>query len=101
MSFQTSELTLTLDKATPRFELCDATGTLLWRETAPLELSETTIQLEHNETRFDAYMTRDKETQELVRDEDGHFVEITPDCIDRLAKPYRERDMPGGWSSIR
>ena len=45
----------------------------------------------------DAYMTRDKETKELSKDEDGNFVEITPDVIERLAKKYREHDMPGGW----
>lgn len=45
----------------------------------------------------DAYMTRDKKTKELVRNPDGSYVETTPDCIDRLAKKYREHDMPGGW----
>ncbi len=45
----------------------------------------------------DAYMTRDKETKELVKNDDGTFVEITPHVIDRLAKKYREHDMPGGW----
>ena len=45
----------------------------------------------------DAYMTRDKKTKELLKNPDGSFVETTPDCIDRLAKKYREHDMPGGW----
>jgi len=45
----------------------------------------------------DAYMTRDKETKELVKNDDGSFVEITPHVIDRLAMKYREHDMPGGW----
>ncbi len=45
----------------------------------------------------DAYMTRDKKTKELSKDEEGNFVEVTRDCIDRLAKKYREHDMPGGW----
>ena len=45
----------------------------------------------------DAYMTRDKKTKELVKTEDGSYVETTPDVIERLAKKYREHDMPGGW----
>ena len=45
----------------------------------------------------DAYMTRDKKTKELKKDEEGNFVEITPDCIDRVAEQYRKHDMPGGW----
>ena len=42
-------------------------------------------------------MTRDKKTKEPLKDEDGNFVEITPDCIDRVAEQYRKHDMPGGW----
>ncbi|MGB1260633.1 MAG: NPCBM/NEW2 domain-containing protein, partial [Akkermansiaceae bacterium] len=45
----------------------------------------------------DAYMTRDPKTKELLKNPDGSYVETTPDCIDRLAKKYREHDMPGGW----
>ncbi|NQV33432.1 MAG: DUF4968 domain-containing protein, partial [Phycisphaeraceae bacterium] len=45
----------------------------------------------------DAYMTRDKKTKEPLKDEQGNFVEITPDCIDRVAEQYRKHDMPGGW----
>ena len=45
----------------------------------------------------DAYMTRDKKTKELVKNDDGSYVETTPDVIERLAKKYREHDMPGGW----
>lgn len=45
----------------------------------------------------DAYMTRDKDTKELVKNKDGSYVETTPDCIDRLAKKYRENDFPAGW----
>ncbi len=45
----------------------------------------------------DAYMTRDKKTKEPLKDENGNFVEITPDCIDRVAEQYRKYDMPGGW----
>ena len=45
----------------------------------------------------DAFMTRDRETKEPLKDEDGNFVEITPDCIDRVAEQYRKHDMPGGW----
>ncbi len=45
----------------------------------------------------DAYMTRDKETKELVIGEDGKPVEHTPDVIPRLAEKYREHDMPCGW----
>lgn len=45
----------------------------------------------------DCYMTRDKETKKLKRDENGEYVETTDDIIDRLADKYREHDMPGGW----
>ena len=45
----------------------------------------------------DAFMTRDKVTKEPLKDENGEFVEITPDCIDRVAEQYRKHDMPGGW----
>ncbi|AQT69618.1 Alpha-xylosidase [Anaerohalosphaera lusitana] len=45
----------------------------------------------------DAWMTRDKETGEPLKDEDGNFVEITTDVIDRCAEQYRKHDMPGGW----
>jgi hypothetical protein len=45
----------------------------------------------------DAFMTRDKETKEPLKDKDDNFVEITPDCIDRVAEQYRKHDMPGGW----
>ncbi|MCK4998956.1 MAG: NPCBM/NEW2 domain-containing protein, partial [Anaerohalosphaera sp.] len=45
----------------------------------------------------DAFMTRDKKTKEPLKDENGNFVEITPDCIDRVAEQYRKHDMPGGW----
>ncbi|GAA5494893.1 hypothetical protein Rhal01_01058 [Rubritalea halochordaticola] len=45
----------------------------------------------------DAYMTRDKKTKELLKNEDGTYVETTPDCIPRLAEQYRKHDMPGGW----
>ena len=45
----------------------------------------------------DAFMTRDKKTKEPLKDPNGNFVEITPDCIDRVAEQYRTHDMPGGW----
>lgn len=45
----------------------------------------------------DCYMTRDKESKKLTKDENGDYVEITDDIIDRLAGKYREHDMPGGW----
>jgi len=45
----------------------------------------------------DAYMTRDKKTKELLKDENGDYVETTPDCIENCAKKYRDNDMPGGW----
>ncbi len=45
----------------------------------------------------DAYMTRDKETKYPQQTENGEFVEVTPVVIDRVAKKYREADMPGGW----
>ncbi|MFT5199041.1 MAG: alpha-glucosidase [Planctomycetota bacterium] len=208
VTFETSVLSLTFDKATGCFTLVEAGGKVLWKETLALQLGDKTLQtlsttvheqyfgggqqngyfthkgtkiairadgnwnegghpnpapfymssrgyavlrntfsigsydftskesivLEHEEDRFDAYyfvgdslgrmldlytqftgrpnfvtmwalelgeadayMTRDKETKELSKDEEGHFVEVTRDCIDRLAKKYREHDMPGGW----
>jgi alpha-glucosidase (family GH31 glycosyl hydrolase) len=48
----------------------------------------------------DAWMTRDKKTKEPLKDENGNFVEITPDCIDRCAEQYRKYDMPGGWMLV-
>ncbi len=48
----------------------------------------------------DAYMTRDKKTKELLKDENGNYVETTPDCIDRVAKKYRENNMPCGWMLV-
>lgn len=45
----------------------------------------------------DAYMTRDPKTKELVKDENGEYVEITPHVISRLAEKYRANDFPGGW----
>ncbi len=44
----------------------------------------------------DAYMTRDKKTKEPSVDEDGNFVETTPDAIE-VAKKYRENEMPADW----
>ncbi len=45
----------------------------------------------------DAYMTREKDTKYPKQKEDGEFEEVTPVVIDRVAKKYREADMPGGW----
>lgn len=45
----------------------------------------------------DAYMTREKDTKYPKQDEKGNFTETTPDVIERVAKKYREADMPGGW----
>jgi alpha-glucosidase len=45
----------------------------------------------------DAWMARDPKTKELLKDKDGKFVKITPDCIPRNAEQYRKNDMPGGW----
>lgn len=45
----------------------------------------------------DAWMTRDRQTKEPLKDKDGNFVEITPDCVRRNAEKYRAADMPGGW----
>lgn len=209
INFRTNKLTLVLNKKDSSFELLDASGKRLWKETTALDINEklstqtlttqadeaffgggqqngyfthkgtkieiradgnwneggkpnpapfymsdkgygvlrntfspgnydftadTAIKLEHKEQRFDAYyfvgndfkrvldlytqftgrpnfvpiwalelgeadayMTRDKETKKLVKNPDGSFVETTPDCIDKLAKKYREYDMPGGW----
>jgi len=48
----------------------------------------------------DCYMTRDKKTKKLVRDENGEFVEITDHCVKRIAEKYRKYDMPLGWMLI-
>ena len=48
----------------------------------------------------DCYMTRDKKTKQLVRNENGEFVEITDHCIKKVAEQYRKHDMPGGWMLI-
>jgi len=48
----------------------------------------------------DCYMTRDKKTKQLVRNEKGEFVEITDHCVKRVAEQYRKHDMPGGWMLI-
>ena len=45
----------------------------------------------------DAYMTRDRKTKELKKDEKGAIIEHTPHVISRLAEQYRKHDMPGGW----
>jgi len=45
----------------------------------------------------DAYMTRDSKTKELLKNEDGSYVEITPDVVPRLAEQYRKHDFPCGW----
>ena len=45
----------------------------------------------------DAYMTREKDTKFPKQEADGSFTETTPDVIERVAKKYREHDMPGGW----
>ncbi len=45
----------------------------------------------------DAYITRDKETREPAQNDDGSYKEVTPVDAVRVAKAYREHDMPGGW----
>ena len=45
----------------------------------------------------DAYMTRDKETTEPAQNEDGSYKEVTPVDALKVAKKYRENNMPGGW----
>lgn len=45
----------------------------------------------------DAWMTRDKKTKELVKDDKGEYVEITPHVVPKLAEQYRKHDFPGGW----
>ena len=45
----------------------------------------------------DAYITRDKETREPAQNEDGSYKEVTPVDAVRVAKAYREHDMPCGW----
>ncbi len=45
----------------------------------------------------DAWMARDPKTKEPLKDKEGKFVKITPDCIPRNAEQYRKNDMPGGW----
>lgn len=44
----------------------------------------------------DAYITRGKE-REPAQNDDGSYKEITPVDAVRVAKRYRENDMPGGW----
>lgn len=45
----------------------------------------------------DAWMTRDQSTREPKQNENGTYVEITPDVVARNAEKYRAADMPGGW----
>ncbi len=45
----------------------------------------------------DAYMTREKETKYPKQNEDGSFVETTPDVVRKVAMKYRDADMPVGW----
>lgn len=45
----------------------------------------------------DAYMTREKETKFPQQEPDGSFTEVTPVVVDRVARKYREDDMPCGW----
>lgn len=45
----------------------------------------------------DAYMTRDKETNDPAQNEDGSYKELTHVDALEVAKKYRENDMPGGW----
>lgn len=45
----------------------------------------------------DAYITRDTETREPAQNEDGSYKEVTPVDAVRVAKAYREHDMPCGW----
>ena len=45
----------------------------------------------------DAYVTRDKETREPEQNEDGSYKEITPVDAVKVARAYREHDMPCGW----
>ncbi len=45
----------------------------------------------------DAYMTREKATKYPKQEADGSFTEVTPVVVDRVARKYREADMPCGW----
>lgn len=45
----------------------------------------------------DAYITRDEDSKDPAQNEDGSFKEITPVDAVKVAKAYRENDMPGGW----
>ena len=45
----------------------------------------------------DAYITRDEQTKDPAQNEDGSFKEVTPVDALKVAKAYRENDMPGGW----
>ena len=45
----------------------------------------------------DAYITRDRKTKDPAQNEDGSFKEVTPVDAVRVAKSYRENNMPGGW----
>lgn len=45
----------------------------------------------------DAYITRDETTKDPAQNEDGTFKEVTPVDAVKVAKAYRENDMPGGW----
>lgn len=45
----------------------------------------------------DAYITRDKTTKDPAQNEDGSFKEVTPVDAVKVAKAYRENNMPGGW----
>ena len=45
----------------------------------------------------DAYMTREKDTKWPKQEADGSFTEVTPMVVERVARKYREADMPCGW----
>ena len=45
----------------------------------------------------DAYMTREKGTKYPKQEADGSFTEVTPFVVNRVARKYREADMPCGW----
>lgn len=45
----------------------------------------------------DAWMARDKKTKELLKDEKGAYVKVTPHVVPKLAEQYRKHDFPGGW----
>lgn len=46
----------------------------------------------------DAYMAREKDGEKFpTQEKDGSFTEVTPHVIEKVARRYREEDMPGGW----